>query len=315
MPFVDNKSRFSQASGCLSSQLYRRIVPLADRLCNDAMEIRLRVNRPLTVVCSDVTYFVTRQGGLTSTPISNNMLNVTKGDISDTFHNICNYSVYSRQNEIVNGFVTLQGGHRAGISGTAVVNGEVITNIRDISSINIRIAREYRGCAKRLDEKVNGTEGILICGAPCCGKTTVLRDYVRILSTERGMNVSLIDERGEIAGVTSGVFQNDVGFCDIYDGYRKSEGMMQALRSMSPDVIACDEIGADDDVCAVEHSINCGVKVIATVHAANAAELKRKRNMIRLISDGAFEKIVFLSDRTKAGEIIKVMQAGDILAN
>ncbi len=315
MPFVDNKSRFSQASGCLSSQLYRRVVPLADRLCADAQEIRLRVNRPLTIVCPNVTYYVTRQGGLTSTPITNNMLIVTKGDISDTFHNICNYSVYSRQNEIINGFVTLQGGHRAGISGTAVVSGGSITNIRDISSINIRIAREHRGCAKMLDSRLKGIKGgVLICGAPCSGKTTVLRDYARILSTDRSMNVSLIDERGEIAGVTSGIFQNDIGFCDVYDGYFKSEGMAQALRSMSPDVIVCDEIGSDDDVLAIEHSINCGVRVIATVHAANSAELKRKNNIVRLISGNAFEKIVFLANRTNPGEIAAVMQAGDIFA-
>lgn len=316
MPILDDESRFNQAAGCLSSQLYRRILPLSQRLCKTAQEIRLRVNRPLAVVCPNITYYVTKQGGLSSTPIQGSMLLVSRSDIADTFHNICNYSVYSRQNEIINGFVTMHGGHRAGISGTAVMSDGRISNIRDISSLNIRIAREHRGCSKQLAERLKGAEGgVLICGSPCSGKTTVLRDYARILSTEMSRNVALIDERGELAGTSMGVYQNDIGFCDVYDGYKKSEGMMHALRSMAPDIIICDEIGSDDDTLAIEHAVNCGVSVIATVHSANVSELKRKKNIKKLLSLSAFSKIVFLAGKSHAGEIAKIINAGDLLAD
>lgn len=316
MQFNDDESRYAQAIGCLSSPLYKRLVQLAGSLSCTAQEIRLRVNRPLAIVCPEITYYVTKTGGLTSSQIAGSMLIVSRADIADTFHNICNYSVYTRQNEIINGFVTMNGGHRAGISGTAVISDGKITNIRDISSINIRIAREHRGCAKVLSEKLGHLcGGLLVCGAPCSGKTTVLRDFARILSTENSKNVSLIDERGELAGTSSGLFQNDIGFCDVYDGYRKSEGMMQALRTMAPDIIVCDEIGSDADVSAIEHAVNCGVTVIATVHAANPSELKRKQNILRLLAESAFTKIVFLSNKTHPGEIVQIMNAGEIFAS
>lgn len=316
MTSIDDKGRFKQAIGYLCPSVYKRLLPLADRLCNSAQEIRLRVNRPLTIVCPDVTYYVTASGGLTSTPIQNAMLNVTRADIADTFHNICNYSVYTRQNEIINGFVTMHGGHRAGICGTAVINDGKISNIRDISSINVRIAREHKGCSQTLYNKIGSfTKGILICGAPCSGKTTVLRDLARILSLEAGKNVSLIDERGELAGTSSGTFQNDIGLCDVFDSYKKSEGMIQAIRSMAPDIIVCDEIGSKDDVEAIEHSVNCGVSIIATVHSANEYELKQKENIKAIAKTGAFSKIVFLSNRKSPGEIVKISEVGDVFGN
>lgn len=316
MSSIDDSGRYMQAIGCLSTAIYKRLMPLSQRLCKSVQEIRLRVNRPLTLVCPDVTYYVTSQGGLTSTPIENTMLIVSRSDISDTFHNICNYSVYTRQNEIINGFVTIHGGHRAGICGTAVMCDGKITNIRDISSINVRIAREHRGCAKKLSDRLeNLSGGVLICGAPCSGKTTVLRDLARIISTDMKRNVSLIDERGELAGTSSCVFQNDIGFCDVFDGYKKSEAMLQAVRSMAPDIIMCDEIGSDDDIYAIEHSVNCGVLVIATVHAANETELRRKKNILSILKTGAFSKLVFLSSKYSPGEITKILDVGEAFGN
>ncbi len=313
MTSIDNKGRFQQVINCLCTSVAKRLMPLSAQLCETVQEIRLRVNRPLTVVCKDTTYYLTSKGGLTNTPINGAMLTVTRGDIADTFHNICNYSVYARQNEIINGFVTMHGGHRAGICGTAVINNGKITNIRDITSINVRMSREHRDCSKSLISRIgNFQKGILICGAPCSGKTTILRDMARILSTELYKNVSLIDERGELAGVSSGVFQNDIGLCDVFDGYKKSEGMIQAIRSMAPDILICDEIGASDDILAIEHSVNCGVVVIATVHASSEHELKHKENIRKLVKTGAFSKIVFLSSKNKPCEIVKISETGDI---
>lgn len=313
MTGLNNEGRFIQAAGCLCPSISRRLIPLAPKLGSAAQEIRLRLNRSVCVVCPDVTYFVTKSGGLVSTPISDCMLTVTKSDIADTFHNICNYSVYTRQNEIVNGFITMQGGHRAGICGTAVINNDKITNIRDISSINVRIAREHKDCAKSLVASLMKLQGgILVCGAPCSGKTTILRDMARLISTENNKNVALIDERGEFAGTSAGKFQNDIGMCDVYDSYIKSEAMLQAIRSMAPDIIICDEIGSDDDIAAVEHSVNCGVRVIASVHASSEKELKSKSNIKRLAYTGAFSTAVFLSNKHKPGEVVKISEVGDI---
>ena len=315
MTSIDDKGRFRQALRCLSPSIQKRLIPLTEQLCTKAQEIRLRINRPLTIVCPDITYYVTTGSGLTNTPIDGSMFNVSRADIVDTFQNICNYSVYTRQNEIANGFVTMHGGHRAGICGTAVINNGKTANVRDISSINVRIAREHRECARALVNKLGSFDkGILICGAPCSGKTTVLRDMARILSTDFCKNISLIDERGELAGTSSGAFQNDIGMCDVFDSYNKSEAMIQAIRSMAPDIIICDEIGSKDDVSAIEHSVNSGVAVIATVHSANDYELRQKENIRQIVKTGAFSKVVFLSNKRKPGEIIKISEIGDVFA-
>ena len=225
-----NEKRFTAALNCLCKNISRRLLPLAPKLADSVQEIRLRLSRPLALVCPDNTYYLTQNGGLSNTILDGAMLVVSKADIVDTFNNICNYSVYNRQNEIVNGFVTMYGGHRAGICGTAVVNNGKIVNIRDITSINVRIAREHKGCADSLYNKIIAVSGgVLICGAPCSGKTTVLRDLARLLSTKGKKNVALIDERGELAGTASGKFQNDIGMCDVYDSYNKSEAMLHAI--------------------------------------------------------------------------------------
>ncbi len=314
MKQMTDEFRFLQAISCLNTSLYRYVSPLAQKLSSTAQEIRLRVNRPLAIVCKDVTYYLTVQGGLVSTPLLDATLCVKRSDIVDTFNNICNYSVYSHQNEIINGFVTMNGGHRAGLSGTAVQSDGKIKNIRDISSINIRIAREYIGCAKKLDKEIGdiGKGGVLLCGAPCSGKTTVLRDYARLLSVEKSLNIALIDERGELASTSSGIFQNDIGFCDVYDGYKKSDAMLHAIRSMAPDIIVCDEIGSEDDVRSVEQAVNCGVIIVASVHASSVDELSRKHNIMKLFALSAFSKAVFLSGKNTPGEITDIFDAGDI---
>lgn len=316
MTSLKDNARFCQAIGCISQRIYPLLKKTEQRLCDEAQEIRLRVNRPLCIVCHSQVYYMTEYGELTTDISDSFILKVTKKDITDTFHNICNHSVYSRQDEIVNGFVTMTGGHRAGICGTAVTDGHKITNIRDISSINIRIAREHRDCARPLLDSIDiHTKGLLICGEPCSGKTTVLRDMARLLSTEYKYSVSLIDERGELAGTAYGEYQNDIGLCDVYDGYKKSDGIIQAVRSMAPQIIICDEIGAEDDITAIIQTINCGVRMVATVHAHNRAELKGRQTIMKILKTGAFENIVFLSGRNHPGEITDYCKAGDILAS
>ncbi len=307
---IGTNRRFEQAARCLSPPLFQTLRPYFSKFENTAQEIRLRRNRPLSVVCPNQTYYFTKNGALTDLPCGE-LLCASREELSGVFQRICDYSVYARSREIQNGFVTLRGGHRAGICGTAVTERGSIVNIRDISSVNIRVAREHKGCADGVLRHIRqDSGGVLLCGAPCSGKTTVLRDLARQLSLG-GLAVSLIDERSELAATASGAAQNDVGLCDVFDGYPKALAMQQALRVMSPQIIICDEIGGAQDASALLHCLNSGVRLIATAHAANEQELYRRQNLKQILATGAFSTFIFLRGRERAGEIASVVQAGE----
>lgn len=306
--------RLAQAAGCLSPPLNRLLCPYFSSLENKVQEIRLRVARPAAVDCEDETLFLTKSGGLTDLPCGDLYI-TTRTDIDDTFQRACDFSVYARQREIQNGYVTLRGGHRVGVCGTAVNEGDRILNVRDITSLCIRVAREHIGCGEELFRRLKDSiGGVLICGAPCSGKTTLLRDLARLFSTAEAQNVSLIDERGELAAVSGGEPQNDVGFCDIYSGYPKAQAVEQALRCMAPQLIICDEIGSQADEVAIKGCVNCGVRVIAAAHASSREELYSRPAMKSILSTGAFGTVVFLRGRDHAGEIAFSEQTEERLA-
>lgn len=227
-------------------------------------EIRLRTGRPCVIVD------IFGEMSICSQPFS-------AEEISDCFAEICRYSVHSYQDEISRGFVTLDGGHRVGICGTAVKNdpirGGKIDFFKDISGLNIRIAHEVKGCADELYKRffTDKPRSLLLGGAPMSGKTTLLRDLARRLGERH--RVTLIDSRGELSASVHGVPTLDIGLnTDALCGTDKSEGIMMALRTMSPEYIICDEIG--NDGAAVEQALFCGVKIIAAAHAANLRELE-----------------------------------------
>lgn len=306
--------RFNQCAKCLNAGLYDRVIKLPDKLKEQAQEIRLRVNRPVAICCGKQTYYATENFQFVTAPIFDNMLLATKRDIAESFQNICCYSVYSRQNEIKNGFVTMAGGHRAGICGTAVYDsGGSIINIRDISSVNIRIARQINGAANKmlslLGEKI--FDGVLLCGVPAAGKTTLLRDAARQLSMNTDAKVAVIDERGELGGTYCGMLQNDLGYSDVLDGYCKGDGIMQALRAMSPSVVICDEVGTCADAVAIEEALNAGVAVIAAIHGEKSSFLRRPQAQ-RLKNTGAFNSLVFLKSGNTPGQIDTVCTWEDL---
>lgn len=314
-----DESRFDSASKAVSDRIRKYLKLLPGDIKNQTQELRLRVNKPVSVCCTSGIYFLSQTGRLMCYP-DGDMLSADKTDIEESFRNICSYSIYSHQNEIKNGYITLCGGHRVGISGTAVFREGAITGMRDISSINIRIAREIPGAADEIFRMLkNGiSSGLLLAGAPASGKTTILRDIARQISG--GIcgdikKVTVVDERGELAGTYMGIPQNDLGVCsDILDGYPKAEGIMQAIRSLSPEFIICDELGGNEEVNAVVQGLNAGVSMISSIHAGSVEELLKRQQAVALLQTGAFGCVAMLNGHERPGKITGIYKAGDLLA-
>lgn len=280
-------------------------------------EIRLRSGCPLIISFEGKDYFVNPQGNLTKN--YDESIRVNKEDIIKTFKLISNYSVYAFEEEIRNGFITLKGGHRVGITGKVIYRGQVIETIRDVSSLNIRIAREKIGISidilkyivSPLDKNIYNT---LIISPPQCGKTTLLRDMIRNLSDgycllDKGLKIGVIDERSELAGMYNGTPQHDIGLrTDVLDGCNKRDGTIMLLRAMSPDIIAMDEIGNKSDVEAIHESLKAGVKVLATVHGSNIQDLISRRSLKVLIEDKIFERYIFLDNSKGVGTIKDILE-------
>lgn len=268
-------------------------------------EIRFRLNRALTVYFQGKEYFLTPHGGITEYPHLG--MTITQQDIDFSMKVICDYSIHSYHKEISEGFVTIRGGNRVGICGTAVIRDDKIETLKYINGLNFRVAREIYGSADEILEKCffDGINSVLIIGSPSSGKTTVLRDLCRQLGNTH--KISLIDERGELAAVYQGFPQNDVGTCtDVFDGYPKQLGILTAIRVMSPEIIAVDEIGNESDCHAIESAIHTGVNIIATAHASDVDELRQRKALRNLLRQKTFSKIVLLGNRTETGKILSV---------
>ena len=274
---------------------------------NVIREIRLRVDRPL---------LINTEKGEREAVIEGMPVIVTQGDIKETLEYISNYSMYAYEEEIKKGFITMQGGNRVGLCGRVVCDGDNVRTIRNISAVNIRVAHQMVGCADSVMDKLYESYGqdihnTLIVSAPCCGKTTLLRDIIRNISDgfmgHRGMTVGVADERSEIAACNMGVPQNDVGArTDVLDGCPKSRGMMMLIRSMSPRVVAVDEIGSEEDVNAINYAVNCGCRIIATVHATSIEELYKKTATKMLMENRIFGRIILLGNMENVGRIMGV---------
>lgn len=278
---------------------------LIDKNIKDIHEIRLRCEKPLVLVSYGRKKYVSKDGGLSD--FSRNAYIVSSKDIEYTFNSVCDYSIHSYENEIAQGFITVSGGHRAGIAGSAAVNENRVLAVKYINSINFRIASQIKGCADRIYRELFKDKlcSVLIAGAPSSGKTTVLKDLCRQLG-ER-YSVSVIDERGEIGAVYHGKAQNDVGsMCDIFDGYPKAYGLRTALRVMSPEIAVCDEIGGDDDIEQLISCANSGVRIAASAHAGSIEELYLRPDIRKLLENRVFDYIVMLGDRSSPGTVRKI---------
>ena len=301
-------TKFNEVISNLDLELSRALSHLREKVKSEVQEIRLRINCPVVLYLGEGMYFISKDGTLTKVA-GENLLIATADNIRNTFNKICNYSVYSYQKEIVNGFITIKGGHRVGICGTAIYNKN-IENIKDITSLNFRIARSIPGISDTVLKNVNADfSGILIAGAPCSGKTTLLRDIARNLSIGKfssAKKVVVIDERGEFSGVHRGEPQNDLGYCDILYGYSKKDGIEHSIRCLSPEIIVCDEIGNESDVKAIESGVNSGISFIASAHVSGREGITKKTALKGLFSKGVFDTVVFLNNLSKKFEILKV---------
>ena len=270
---------------------------------DDLYEIRMRVGRPVFLICRGGECFLRGRG---SSPYL-----VTDEDVKETLEYVSGYSLYAYEDEIRQGYISVQGGHRVGITGKVILDGDRIRGMKYISCINLRIAHEIPGCADAVMPFVrtkDWTAHTLIISPPRCGKTTLLRDIIRQLSSGTkdapGVTVGVVDERSEIAGCYQGIPQNDLGErTDVLDACPKAEGMQMLIRSMSPAVVAVDVLGREEDFRAVESVIHCGCKLIATAHGDSLTDILRKPFFARLREMRVFERYIVLGNEKMAGTV------------
>ncbi len=300
-------NNFNDAISVLPYRI-RNILSLIEySIKTNTYEIRVRQNRPLMLYGSYGSVFIKNDG--TFSKISyHGAVYINFQDIEDIISAICNYSVYSRQSEIINGCLTYGKGHRVGISGEAVTYNGQISMIKNIDSVCIRIAKDKISLPECVSDILsNNFDGIIIAGRPCSGKTTLLRAVAEKLSSDyfiRSRKIVIVDERFELS------VNNDIN-CDILRGYKKQEGIIHAIRTLSPEIIICDEICSVEEAAKIEEGFNSGVKFIVSVHASSYNELMSRNVSRKLVDSGCFDKFIILDDEI-TGKIAGIYERKDV---
>ena len=260
-------------------------------------EVRLRIGKPLIIVSDNIEFVLHKT--------------IEKDELMEILEYVSNYSLHALKNELKQGYIKIEGGHRVGMTGQVLIENGEVKNIKHISSMNIRMSHEILNCADVILPYITRNKQIyntLIISPPRCGKTTLLRDLVRQVSDGsrwvKGCTVGVVDERSELGGCYLGVPQNQLGIrTDVLDNCPKSKGMLMLIRSMSPQVIAVDELGSTEDIHALEYAMHCGCKMIATVHATSMDEIRSKPLFEQMVKERRFERYVVLGNQHHIGEI------------
>ncbi len=282
-------------------------------------EIRLRANKPILVLFQGQEWYLTYEGK----PTDKQELSccIEEGEMEALLEHICCYSLYAFEDELKQGYITVEGGHRIGVAGQVVLEEDgSIRHIKHIKYMNIRIAHQVKGVAYNVLPflyKQGHLKNTLIVSPPGCGKTTLLRDLIRMVSNGndygKGVCVGVVDERSEIAGSYMGIPQNDVGMrTDVLDACPKTLGMMLLLRSMSPDVIAVDELGCAQDIENLRIIASCGSKILATMHGEDLQDVRSKCGLEQAIADNLFQLIIILGKNDGKCVIRKIYNEEDI---
>lgn len=273
-------------------QIFFNLFQENNKIIEELQEIRMRTDRPIILKLRERDLIL--------------QYNIPQAEILQIVERLCENSIYAYKNQICEGFITVKGGHRVGLTGSCVIENEKIINVKYISSLNFRIAREVLNCSTRVLREIIDIENksiynTILVAPPGKGKTTILRDIIRRLSNGldeinfKGKTCGVVDERGEIAAMYKGVPQNDVGIrTDIIENVTKNHGIHMLIRTMAPEVIACDEIGSKEDVEAIHYALYSGVKGIFTMHGKNIEDIKNNRQIYGLIENREIQKVVFL---------------------
>ena len=273
-------------------------------------EIRIRAERPLQLCFSGYERLLYGYGGKAA---------VTAEDCTELLHRLLDQSVYAWETELGNGFFTLPGGYRVGLSGRALLSGGMVERISEVSGFNIRIAREVPDAAASLLPSLLNGEGrllsTLVVSPPGCGKTTLLRDIARCCSNgewgARPTKVSVVDTRYELSGAVRGVPQLDVGLrTDVLSGVPKATGIRMMLTGLSPELIVTDELSTQEEAMAALEAAACGTAVAASAHGGSIGTFMRRSHMFRLLREGLFERIVLLGRNPVPGTVEQILTGG-----
>ena len=282
---------------------------IPEKTADEIFEIRLRSAHPVIIMCDSGVMFI-RSDGSVCRFYNSDCVCMGQSEILQTVNKLCGYSVYSHQNDIAQGFLTFGNGHRAGFSGTAVINDGNITAIRNIDGLNIRVAKKIQIENDELTElfEYDSVSGLLICGPPCSGKTTLLRNISEKCSSLYSLGYKktvVIDERFEIGNIKG---LN----CDVLRGFSKYEGIIYATRVLSPDIIVCDEICDENEASEVVKCCYSGIKFVLSIYSDSAKNLYNRSVGKILLESGFFSNVIFL-DRKNKCKNIKIIKTEDLL--